>query len=79
MERTISANELIAIELVKAWSLQPTTATQCFKFEYIMENYKKALKDLDEMDSKKKKDDSSIKLISDAVSYMNNVSELGRM
>lgn len=46
-------NEEIAIELVKAWSMQPSTAQKCFVFDEIFENYKKALKHLNEEENKK--------------------------
>ena len=51
MERTISTNELIAIELVKAWCLQPTTAGNTWDFGMVMGKYKHALKELDKMEA----------------------------
>lgn len=47
-------NEEIAIELVKAWSMQPSTAQKCFVFDEIFENYKKALAQLREINEDNK-------------------------
>lgn len=50
-------NEQIAIELVKAWCIQPSTASQCFKFDEVMENYKKALEELNKCEQISLKDE----------------------
>lgn len=54
MEKTISKNELIAIELVKAWCLQPTTANNTWNFDMVIENYKTALNELNKMSEEEK-------------------------
>ena len=46
--------EEIAIELVKAWSMQPSTAQKCFTFSDVIENYKKALAQLREINEDNK-------------------------
>ena len=45
--------EEIAIELTKAWSMQPSTAVRCWEFDKVMENYKTALEELSEVEEKR--------------------------
>lgn len=42
-------NEEIALELVKAWCMQPSTAAHCFKMWEVLNSYKEALEKLEEI------------------------------
>lgn len=42
-------NDFIALELVKAWCMQPSTAASCFRMDDVLDNYEKALKKLEEI------------------------------
>lgn len=42
-------NEFIALELVKAWCMQPTTATRCWKMYEVLNSYEEALEKLEEI------------------------------
>lgn len=63
MERTISTNELIAIELVKAWCLQPTTHGGTWKFDEVLKSYDDAINHLTEIDDKSNKEKVANELI----------------
>lgn len=53
-------NEFIAIELVKAWCMQPSTSCSCFTMNEVLKNYEKALKKVEEI----RKDESVNDLVS---------------
>ena len=40
-------NDFIALELVKAWCMQPSTASNCFTFQQVLDNYRDAVTELD--------------------------------
>lgn len=40
-------SDFIALELVKAWCMQPSTASHCFTFQQVLDNYRDAVTELD--------------------------------
>ena len=59
-EVRIMTNEEIALELVKAWCMQPSTAANCFKMWEVLNSYEEALEKLEEI----RKDESVNDLVS---------------
>ena len=53
-------NEEIALELVKAWCMQPSTAAHCFKMWEVLNSYEEALEKLEEI----RKDEPANDLVS---------------
>lgn len=42
--------EELAVKIVKAWSMQPSTAVKCWDFGVVMDNYKKAVDELNKIE-----------------------------
>lgn len=59
MEKLLRTNELLAVELVKAWCSQHTTFDGIRPFSDLIKYYKTALRELDKMDAVEKDTESN--------------------